>query len=75
MRLKAHLDVVFGVTIAVHQVEVTVVNINELVFNTLDIRDLHVVSRRRDIFQFFAIENLHHVPRISEHTRCEEVTK
>ena len=65
-------DVVFGATFVGHQVEETIVNVNlpesacdrgrkesyQLVFSTSDSRDIHVVSRRAQIFVFLLGEDL-----------------
>jgi hypothetical protein len=52
------LDVVLGITILQHQIEETIVNIDELVFLTLDIGYIHIVRGRRDIFKLLASEDL-----------------
>lgn len=43
-------DIVLGVTIVGHEVEETVVNVDELVLVTLDVGDVHVVGGRRNVF-------------------------
>lgn len=52
------LDVVLGVAVPVHQVEETIIDIDKLVFGTLDVGDIHVVRGGTDIFEFFASEDL-----------------
>jgi len=65
-------DVIFSGTFVGHQVEETIVNVNlselacdrdrkepyQLVFTTKDSRDIHVVSRRAQIFIFLLSEDL-----------------
>ncbi len=61
--LRAHftfgqLDVVLGGTIAAHQGQETVVDIQQRIFGTVDVGDIHVVSGRRNIFQLLASEDV-----------------
>ena len=52
------LDVVLGDTFRGHEIEETIINVDELVFSTADIGDVHVVRRRRDIFHLLASKDL-----------------
>jgi len=53
------LDVVLGNTVLGHEVEETIVDVDELVFVTADVGDIHVVGGRTDIFHFFAGEDVY----------------
>jgi len=53
-----NLNVILRDAIHGHQVKETVVDVDELVFRTPDIRDIHVVGRGTDIFQFFSSEDV-----------------
>ncbi len=56
-----NLDIVLGGTVLRHQVKESVVNVDELVFVTVDVGNIHVVGRGRDILKFFARENLERI--------------
>ena len=58
LSLIRNLNVVLGNTIAVHQVEEIVVDVDQLVFSTGDVGDIHVVGGGGDIFQFLASEDI-----------------
>jgi len=51
-------DVVLGGAIRGHEVKETVVDVDELEFVAVDVRNVHVVGGRRDIFHFFASEDV-----------------
>jgi len=53
------LDVVLGSPVGRHEVEEAVINVYDLEFVTLDIRDIHVVGRRADIFKFLPSEDIY----------------
>jgi hypothetical protein len=55
---ETYLDVVFRVTIRVHQIEETIIDVNELVFRAPDMRHLHVVGGGGNIFHFFGGKDL-----------------
>jgi len=52
------LDVILRGAIRAHEIKEAVINVDELVFNTLDVGDVHVVSGRTDIFQFLVGEDV-----------------
>jgi len=52
------LDIIFRGSILGHEIEEALVNVNELVFVTRHVRDVHIVSRGTDIFQFFTSEDI-----------------
>jgi len=52
------LDIVLSSTVGGHEVKETVINVDELVFVTLDIGNVHVVGGGRDIFHLFASEDI-----------------
>ena len=67
------LDVVLGGTFAGHQVEETIINVNlsvsvschkgyQLEFSADNVRDIHVVGGRAEIFQFLLGEDLLSIP-------------
>ena len=58
LSLIRNLNVVLGNTIAVHQVEEIVVDVDQLVFSTGDVGDIHVVGGGGDIFQFLPGEDI-----------------
>jgi len=47
-------DVVFGGAVLGHEIEETVVDVDKLVFNAVDVGDIHVVGGWTDIFQFLS---------------------
>lgn len=51
-------DVVLGVTVVGHEVKETVVNVDELVLLTLDVGDVHVVGRGRNVLELLAGEDV-----------------
>jgi len=51
-------DIVFGITVVVQEVQKTIINVSQAVFLPLNVRDVHVVCRWADIFQFFTRENV-----------------
>ena len=51
-------DVVLGVTVVGHEVKETVVDVDELVLLTLDVGDVHVVGRGRDVLKLLAGEDV-----------------
>jgi len=53
-----NLDIVFGSAVVSHEVKEAFINVDKLVFVTLDIGDVHVVSGRTDIFQFLCSEDI-----------------
>jgi len=53
-----HLNIILWGTILSHEVEETVVNIDKLIFVAADVGDIHVVSRRTDIFHLLASKNV-----------------
>ena len=52
------LDVVLGDALLGHQVEETIIDIDELVFGTIDVGDIHVVCGGTDIFELLSSEDL-----------------
>jgi len=52
------LDIVLSSTVTSHEVKETVINVDELVFVTLDIGNVHVVGRGRDIFHLLTGEDI-----------------
>jgi len=48
------LDVVFGGAIGGHEVEETIIDVDELVFLTTDVGDIHIVGGGADIFQLLS---------------------
>jgi len=53
-----HLDIVLLSSVCGHKVEETVIRVEELIFSTADIRDIHVVSRWAQIFKLLASEDI-----------------
>jgi len=51
-------DIILGGAVISHQVEETFIDVDKLIFITEDVRDIHVVGGRRDIFHFFAGEDV-----------------
>lgn len=51
-------DVVLGVTVVGHQVQETVVNVDQLVLLTSDVGDVHVVRRGRNVFVLLGGEDV-----------------
>lgn len=51
-------DIVLGVTVVGHEVEVAVVNVDQLVLVTLDVGNVHVVGRGRDVFVLLGSEDV-----------------
>jgi hypothetical protein len=52
------LNVVLRGAIWSHQIKESIVNVDKLVFVTIDMGDIHVVRGRTDIFQFLAGEDI-----------------
>ena len=52
------LDIILSVTVHVHQRQETVINVQQLVFVSLDNWNFHVVSRWRQIFQLLTSEDI-----------------
>lgn len=60
-------DIVLGSTVAVHEVEETVVDIDKLELSSNNVGDVHVVGRGRQIFELLVGENL-------RSTHCKTLT-
>lgn len=52
------LDIVLGGTVLVNQVKETVVDVEEGVFDTENVGDVHVVCGGREIFELLSVEDL-----------------
>lgn len=52
------LDVVLGGTVLVNQVKETVVDVEESVFDTENVGDVHVVCGGGEIFELLSVEDL-----------------
>jgi len=50
--------IVLSCTIIGHEVEETFIDVDKLVFSTVDVWNVHIVSGGREIFQFFAGEDI-----------------
>lgn len=52
------LDIILGVTVVGHQRQETIVDVQQLVLRSGDVRDLHVVGRWRQVLQLLTSENV-----------------